>query len=537
MGIERIFLFVIKKSEQNKKEIQLHNITMKQKRITSIILLCSLLLISSVGFSQQNELKVLYDEKTFGKNLINGTDIIGTEYMFPERIHRFILDSTKNVLTIQLRELSKNGKKLSKTGNILQYDFKNKNILWSSGINFQIDNIQLFGNFIIKNGYSIDVNTGKNLWEVKHDIYLVDLKENIGIGYRSGTLKESKNILEGVDLRNGETIWKREINREYGWNSLFYINDSTLIVVASGIHEINIYNGKGWDYNAVTGKSDATGLLYFTGGLASNALLENDYIYFASKEQIVKLDKHSGNIEWKYPFRNNDLISNSSIFVDDKFIYMVNKGLVATAFSQFDFGRVFFAAFDKQTGEEKYLSLINSDNRPIKDFQLLDKDIYLLCQNKIVKCNIESGFQTLEKEFRKEKFGSIRYFTGNRVFVNNQNDDFYHLAQNDPKKLYCFTTQNKILILDNQLNVTNTIDYENAGIYFLRFLDYKFIAKKNQTFIVNKEGKKIAELNISSNAFIIGDILYEKRDKYFVFIDLKRFLTKQCVGTPKNLQF
>ena len=471
----------------------------------------------------QNDLKVLHTEEILGKNLMNETDIIGTVYTFPARIHLFSLDTKANMLTIQLRGLMGKKEKLNKTGTILQYDMEFKNVLWSSNVVYKIDRPEQWGNFLIKNGYSIDINTGKHLWVVKHDIYWVDSKKNICIGYKKNSNFTSyANVLEGVDIKNGKILWKREIDRKYGWSDLFYMNDSTLIVVASGIHEVNIYTGKGWDYHAITATTESKNTLYIGGGLASNVLVDRNSIYFASTEQIVKLDKQFGNIEWKNRFIDSRLTSSSSIFMDESLVYMVNKGFVSTIFGKFDVGSVFFAAFDKQTGEQKYLSLINSDNRPIKDFKLLGNEIYILIQNKIVKCNMVTGIQTFEKELPRENLGVLRFFTGSHLFINNQNGDFYNLLQNDSKKLYLYTTKNLIVSLDNQLNVTNTIDSDDVGIYYLRFMDYRFIAKKEKTFIINKEGSIVAELEISSNAFLVDDILYDKKDKRFIAIDLKK---------------
>jgi len=39
--------------------------------------------------------------------------------------------------------------------------------------------------------------------------------------------------------------------------------------------------------------------------------------------------------------------------------------------------------------------------------------------------------------------------------------------------------------------------------------------------VINDDGKIIAELEITSNAFIVNDILYDKREKSFITIDLK----------------
>lgn len=95
-----------------------------------------------------------------------------------------------------------------------------------------------------------------------------------------------------MNLKNGEIIWNRKLNRDFGWNDVFYANDSTLMVVASGLHAINLKTGKGWDYDAETGGKKLImsneGSVY---GLVLNTIRDSSNIYFASKEQLAKIDK------------------------------------------------------------------------------------------------------------------------------------------------------------------------------------------------------------------------------------------------------
>jgi len=507
-----------------------------------------LILISSVSFGQKKGFQVLHNEKVVGKNLVDSTEIKGIEYIFPERIHETFLDTTSGFLTVQLRGLRKE-KWLSNKGNILQYDLNNKNLLWSKKIAYQTSSLQQFSNTMIftvaNKSNCLDIRTGNEIWEVKNNIYYVDPIDNIGIGYRFKSSTGYSNELEGIDLKSGKEIWKRDLNREYGWNDIFYINDSTMIVVAAGLHSININNGKGWDYNTVTGKKDYTGTaaanaLGVAAGLltgtfvmstghnlvrdvVSNSLVDSSSIYFASKEQLSKIDKQTGNVLWKYPFPKN-LPSKSSLFMNDSVVFMVNKGYAFMGYRQLDFGKPFIAAFDRETGKQKYLTLINVKKDPILGFKLLQDEIYLVFKNRIAKYSIQKGNQIAEKEFLQDNYGDLKYFVGNQVFVTNENEDLISLPQSDTSKVFVFTNQGKTLSIDNQLNVTDTIEYEDLSIYYLRTVDYKFIAKDNKTLIINNVGKKIAEIEATSNAFLIGETLYDKRDKSFIAIDLKEII-------------
>jgi outer membrane protein assembly factor BamB len=507
------------------------------------------LLIATSAFSQKNQIQVLSTEKTLGKSLVDSFVINGVEYVFSDRIHEIFLDTTSGVLTAQLRGLSKNGKWLNNTGHIVQYDIKNRKVLWNKKIAYQQSGLQQFNKTMIyrvgNKSYCLDIKTGNELWEVKNNIYYVDPIDNIGVGYKFNNSTGYTNELEGINLKNGNIIWKRTLNRDYSWNNVFYINDSTMIVVAAGLHAINIKTGKGWDYNTITGKKDykgtiaanaagvAVGLL--TGAfvmstghnlvrdLVSNTLTDSSNIYFASNEQLVKIDKQSGEIIWKFPFAN-DIASKSSILIKDDIIFMVNKGVAFMGDRRLDFGKPFFAAFDRQTGKKIFFTVMNVKDDPILNFETHNKEIFLVFKNKIKKYSMETGIEILESEFPKDIFGELRYFVGSQVFTTLENGELSSLRKSDTTKVFIFTSQDKILSIDINLQVTKTIDYKDLSFYYEQTSDYKFIAKEKNTLIVNNEGKKIAEVEATSKAFIIDKTLYNTQDNRFIAIDLGKII-------------
>jgi hypothetical protein len=508
------------------------------------IIIGLLILVSVESFSQKKDFQVLHNAKVVGKNVIDSSEIKGVEYIFPERIQETFMDTTNGFLTVQLRGLKKE-KWLSNNGNILQYDLNNKSLLWSKKIAYQTSSLQQFSNAMIftvaNRSNCLNIRTGDEIWELKNNIYHVDPVNNVGIGYRFKNSTGYSNEIEGIDLKSGEVIWTRDLNREYGWNDILYTNDSTLIVVAAGLHSININNGEGWDYNTITGKKNYTGTVaanavgiaagLLTGtfvmstghnlvrDLVSNSLVDSSYIYLASKEQLSKIDKQTGNVEWKYPFPN-DLPSKSSIFMNDSVVFMVNKGYAFMGYRQLDFGKPFLAAFDRETGEQKYLTLINAKKDPVLEFIVLHDEVYLMFKNKIAKYSIETGNQIIEKEFPEESYGDLKYFVGDQVFVTNENEDLISLPQSDTSKVFVFTSQRKTLAVDKQLNIADTLEYEDLSIYYLHTANYKFIANENHSLIVDDRGKPIADIEATSKAFLIGKTLYDKRDKSFIAVDL-----------------
>jgi outer membrane protein assembly factor BamB len=91
------------------------------------------------------------------------------------------------------------------------------------------------------------------------------------MGYR--ILSRKKSTLYGFDIHDGEEIWSRPINRDYDWNDVMFVNNTTTVLVAVGVHTIDPRDGSGWSYDSKTGKKDYTAAVAGTIlGLASGRL-------------------------------------------------------------------------------------------------------------------------------------------------------------------------------------------------------------------------------------------------------------------------
>ncbi len=505
------------------------------------------LLTSITVPGQDPNLLVLHNTVKVGINLMDSTEIKGTEFrFFPERVHKTHFDTISGLITVQLRGFTTDKKWLNPTGHIIQYDYINKQKLWNKPINYQIGNLRQFGNFMIYSieGKSICWNVHKGIyrWDVRNDIYYVDQAEKIGLGYRIRGSKPNTDELQGIDMNNGDILWDRRIFKAFGWNELFYQNDSIVIIVAGGIHSLNIHNGEGWDYHAMTGVYDSKGknaakLLGFAGGLltgtyftstgynvishlVSNALVDRSHIYLASNEELVKLSSQSGEVVWTFPFPEN-FGSKSSIFKNDSVLYMVNQGIAYMRYRKLNFGKPFFAAFDVHTGSPKFLSLIDVEDDPILSCEIKNDEIFLLFKHRIAKYSMVSGALLNENEIDQNSYGELIDFIGNQVYSTSMDGKFENLNLPDTTLVYIFTNQQKTLAIDFDLNIKETIPYENLRIQYLITDQFKFFSKGKNTVVLNHDGEKVAEIDVSSDAKLIGNSLYDRRENFLIQVDLE----------------
>jgi hypothetical protein len=213
--------------------------------------------------------------------------------------------------------------------------------------------------------------------------------------------------------------------------------------------------------------------------------------------------------------------------MNDSVIFMINKGIGLRGWRQMECGRAYIAAFDVQTGARKYFTIIDKEAGSIIHFKVFREELYLLFLNKIAKYNIQTGTQISEAEFSKEDVGKVRFFIGDQVFIDNKHDHFFSLVQNDSTNLHILTLQDEIISVNKNLDVMHALDREDAYVNYLDVKNYRFIGKHDKTFIINNYGKKIAELDVSLNAVFDDNILYEKKDKSFIIIDLKNIINDE----------
>jgi hypothetical protein len=516
--------------------------------VNRLIIVCCLGLVRLTVFAQ-SELTILHREKLIGKSYLTNKEILAREFIFPERIADTYIDTISSSITVQLRGTSRNGKWLNNSGDIILYNLEQMRTKWSKTIGYQQSSIEQNGSVIIetvgKKSYCLDYENGKNKWEVKNAIYYVEPVQKKGIGYNySDWASDEKNMtnLEGIDLTNGNKIWKRELTRKYSWNDVFHLDDSTIIVVAGGLHSINVSNGSGWDYNTVTGAFDYSGtaaanvagaaLGLLTGVFAmstghdlvrdvvSNVLVDSSDMYFASKEKIARLDL-KGLVKWSVDLPK-DKTSKSSIFKNDSVLYMLNKGYAFMGYRQLNYGTPFFAAFDLKTGKQIFLNTMQGKDEPVNGFEVNKDNVVLVFKNKLIRYSLSDGSKILEKEFDTKVYGELNNFIGSQVYT--ETDSLYTSLSSDTTKNFVYTKDKKTIILNDKFEVVDQIDHDKLYIYYLYDNGYKFLAKDGKTTVIDSSNKAVANIDISSKSIKIGSKIYNVQEKSFIEIDLNNIM-------------
>jgi len=519
---------------------------------TLLSLLCSIFLLFSVTptFCQKEPLHIIAGEEIIGSDLRKGQQISARTFTFPEEIYASYISEAENLVTVQLRGISSNGKWWNGAGQVILYDFASHKVKWSKRIVYEADHYEQTGPVIVKTNlkksFLLDIESGEPLWEVKNILYHIDSKKKIGIGYKSRPSTGGiTNTLEGIHLNNGTEIWKREIYRELGWNDLFYLNDSILIVVAAGMHAVNIYNGKGWDYHAVTGKKDHSGTIaanalgvvtgILTGtfisatghnlvrDLVSNVLPDSTSFYLASTNKLssVGLD---GQLKWSTPL-DEKLMSKSTLFFMGDRVYLVNRGFAFMGDKKIFYGKPFIAAFDRDTGKEIFKTVLQTDaEMKIESFTLRDRAIYFLLDGRLAEYSLDTGLPVRSKTLNDDAEKKAISFVGNQYFTQKADLSYKSLYASDSSLLYVYTQDDKVLSLNNNFVIVEEIEGQSLWTYYATGKGFRLLANQNKTIILDDQDQAIAELDASRQSLLIGKKLYQIEGRLLIETDLESIL-------------
>jgi outer membrane protein assembly factor BamB len=488
----------------------------------------------------QNDLSISNNERPFGNNLTTNKEIVGNEFIFPERIEKSYLETESNRITIQLRGLLLGGSYLKNNGHVVLYDLTNRKTIWDKSINYQNYYLEQNGKFIFKTGlkktYCLDFENGEYLWKARNTIAFINPELKIGIGYTpyiSNQLFYNNINFEGIDLNTGNSIWKREISHDYGLNDVFMLNDSVAMIVSSGLHSVNLKTGLGWDYDAVTGVPFMQAM---KTEIKSNVIIDSLNIYFASKEKISRLDIN-GNLIWSTTLPE-DLTSTSNIILSDNTLYMINSGSSQCGYATLKQGKPFLAAFNSENGKKLFLNTVD-DNSGKTIESVIDKDeLVVLYKDKIAKCSLKNGTLISEKTFDTGKNGEIVGFINYNIY-NKFDSTYKSLTLTDTINHYIYTKKKTVLAIDKDLNVVNQYDIDQLYKFYLKYNKLRFLANKDNSIIIDKDNKIVAKIDIPGKAKKIGSKLYFVHEKSIIEIDLNEITqveTKNSAAAGSRLQ-
>ena len=516
------------------------------KIMNKLALLVFALLTSFSSFAQNGTLEPTRQDITIGKNLVTNQEIHATKITFPCFVSQWQGDTTNQNILLQLRYLTNTGKYFKNKGYIGVYNDKSQSMLWAQQTN-NFD-VKLSGGAILQrvgnNTQRLSSENGKVVWENATAIYYVDPKTKIGLAYPIVNPSASNvNTLMGINMANGSTFWSHEVNRDFGWNSLTNMDDTSKLIVSSGLHLLNSSTGHGWDYKAITGVKEysaqpvtlaagitlglATGIMLVPTGqnivhdIASNLVEKNNLLYFASKESIACIDL-KGNVVWQTTLPKK-LTSKSTLVIENEVVYLINRGFAYQNNRLMEFGQPFIASFNLINGQQNYMTEFEKENQ-INAYYVHGNSLILVFPHKLASYNLSTGSLVDEKPLTENLYGELAYFLGNQAFVEREDSTFIALNATDTTRHFLYTSTGRILTIDDNLKVDNQHNITEIYVNYLSAMGFNFLVKGSSTIVTNRQGEAIAILDAPSNAVLSGTTLRYAQDNSLIEIDLSSLL-------------
>ena len=510
------------------------------------ILLYCLLFLLSFQVAAQDKLKVPVTDIYIGRNFITNTDIRAKRYDFAESIYKWGVDDSTKMMTLQFRGKLNAGSDLKDSGNIALVDLLSGEMLWKQEIDFQNSTFEQYDTVLIKMDGNVssrlNLATGEKDWTSNYSFCYINPHLQIGAGYTSSKAGNGISKIEGIDLKTGNPLWKRKINKNYTLNEFIPLNDSVIIFSANGLHLAQLKNGRGWDYDAQTGKKDysesvAVNMINLTfsvlfgndfevttghnliSGVLSNTLVDSTGIYLADNGTIVKLDRH-GNEIWQNNLPKK-MVSTSSLISKDSVIVMVNDGSAMLNSELTKYGNPFIAVFDKNTGEKIFLKKVGYKNDQILSYDIQKDTMFLLTKNRILKYSLKDGSEIWERYFKTDSLGGLSTFGGKNLFIQMDSAAISPVCT-APNSVSVFNDRNELLVFDNYLKTTAVIPNDQIYICYLKNKKYSFIDDGISTIVTDDSNQPVATLDVSGNSVLIGSKLFEVEGKSLIVTDIEQ---------------
>ncbi len=520
-------------------------------KVKSPIILLGAILMSTAVWSQKPERKAVRNEIVAGRYLQNNSPIKGVEYLFNTRIHSFGFDSTASNCFVQFRKLKRNGKSLKRFGFIGVFNFDTDSLLWLQRIDYFRRQPFTFQGILLsyRNDFTLhglNFTTGKKVWKIKGDLWHVHENPPVAFFYDVGYPADEMEPMTVFNMRTGKQLWRRNIPRRGGWLSILYPSDSVLLFSAHGLHQFNVFTGKGWDYNVLTSKKCSRkeeqiarfdpSIITLKGNYiapkygfnlvtySSNIWGDSSHIWYASRQKLSCLS-HEGESLWSVPIEADDE-GQSFLWTHDSLLYRLNQGYAFYRGALLLNDRPSIESYDLKTGLLKSSRVLGERQDLVRNFLFNHDTLILLFNKRIVRYNytLDQALDTIS--FDDSVPGKPSFFLADHIFYRVSDSLYKPVNSLLPGGYAVYFTERKIVLINSELQVTDTIEMDSLLMAESGFgVGSVLLRDKKKLIAIDNEGRPFATIDIGENDFqIFGQWLYYADNKRLVAVCMSSFM-------------
>ena len=456
------------------------------KKTKTNIIFAALLTLLAMPLKGQT---IVQGNDTIGMMLMDSTFIISPYLDFGRPVYSMQTSPQQDYLLMMFRDVSKDGKKWKKSGEIGLLRLSDRKLQWTQPFNYSTTSFLLTRRGVITittkgKVTMLSKETGYALWQHEFSPVQVDDSSGVIVGYGSAT----SNRLYAYSIDTGEELWSQKVPREknWGWDDVVRTDSLHWLVACDNLTRLNVATGEMEEYKAKTGVLDVKGVLlqalvasagafagaavgggyYYTpvygnniiNGLHSNIWQADNSLFFADRQKVARLDSLL-RPQWETELPPKTA-TRSLLVSDDSLLYMFSFGMGYSGLAPKKMGRPFIAAFDMKTGEQQFINMLSMKKDIVSDALITPKCTYMMFDDGLAYKSDLCDSTVSIVPWNEGQYGKLRKISQDTIYI------YYPLRQSflpyafDGQNCPVMTDRGDIYIVNEQLDIWQRFDNE-----------------------------------------------------------------------------
>jgi len=380
-----------------------------------------------------------------------------------------------------------------------------------------------------------DRNLGFAIQRYTSKLFLSVPESQIAFTYASDT----SDMVSCIKLDSVEVIWTARIPRNEDWADVKMLDDTTMLVAASGLHALNLNRGLIWSIPLSTSLSNTGTLVYSPARnntikkvsqsfntcvydsiitqMSSNILIHDRKIFFASREEVIALAP-DGKVIWHCDLRDYEP-AKMLIRAHNNQIQLVNFGLAAHLRNFVTRGIPFVLTLNIETGEiEDQYGLAELEN--LSDFMQSERGMSFGAKETMIEINESSAIVKSKLPLNVSKYGRFHEFIDGNNYYALKGEQYVTLNSIDNELIYFLADNNKVYgIKQDRL----LYEYHFTEIFkkAAKVGDKNILRGLKETLVVDANHKLLAKIRLPDNFEVLKEKLYFIDKEKIHIVDLR----------------
>ena len=175
------------------------------------------------------------------------------------------------------------------------------------------------------------------------------------------------------------------------------------------------------------------------------------------------------------------------------------------------------------TGKQEYLTLFEKGG-VFTGYEVKDNSVVLLERDGVQAHALADQTILAEKNCDTTVHGELLRFVGKKIYTE-RGDYFDCLADLDSSWVNIYTSKHQVLTMNTSLEILKETPWNDFYLCYAEKDGYKFLLKDGKTIVIDRQNRKVANIDVDDNSVIVGHTLYNISKTTYSVIDLSSVIT------------